>query len=325
MSPRRSRGRQATAADQVVRMLALVPFISRRPGIRVTELAREFGVDEKQIIEDLNVLMMCGEPGYYPNDLIDVVFDDEDGSVSIGHHAGLDQPVRLSPDEVVSLSVALRVLADLPGLLDDDAVHSALEKLEMLPGGHADGVAIAPADPGPALAVVRRAIDEHRRIRMTYYSASRDDIGERDVDPIRVFVIDGRSYLEGYCYVAQAIRRFRIDRIDAVQELGVAAQQPLWHDSEVPSALFTPGSNASTVTIELANEAMWVAEYYGAQTIAESDTSRTVRLVAPDDEWIVRLVLSLGGAAQVVDRPDLSTEVDRRAREALGSYGAARQ
>lgn len=321
---RRSEG--SAAADQVVRMLALVPHISRRPGVSIADLAIEFAVSREQIVADLNVLMMCGEPGYYPQDLIDVVFDDEDGTVSIGHDAGLDQPVRLSPDEAISLTVALRVLADLPGLVDGDAVRSALTKLESAAGDASvaagASVSVTAADPGPALAIVRTAIDDHRRLRMTYYTASRDSTTERDVDPIRVLVVDGRSYLEGYCYRAEAIRRFRIDRIDAVDMLAVPTQQPLWVDESIPRRLFAPGPRSASATLRLAPTAGWVAEYYLVDTISPvaDDGSRIVSLRGPDDEWLIRLVLSLGGAVRVVDRPELAAEARRRATKALAAY-----
>ena len=37
------------------------------------------------------------------------------------------------------------------------------------------------------------------------------------VDPLRVFVLDGYGYLEAWCYSAEALRTFRLDRIAAVE------------------------------------------------------------------------------------------------------------
>lgn len=324
MTPARPRrGGNETATSQVTRMLALVPYIARRPGIAITELAAEFGVSAEQITADLNLLMVCGEPGYYPNELIDVILDEEDGSVSIAYDAGIERPVRLSPDEAITLTVALRALADLPDLTDADAIHSALGKLEGAASGPVPLVAVTAADTGPALGAVRHAIDTGRRLWMRYYTASRDAVTEREVDPIRVLVVDGHAYLEGYCYAALATRRFRVDRIDEVRVLDHAAQPPLWVDDEVPARLFTAPPQAPTVTLRLAASAIWVAEYYLMDEVAE-DRDRPgqliVRMTASDDDYLVRLVLSLGGAAQIVDRPDLAAEVRRRAAEALAGY-----
>ncbi len=315
-----------TASAQVSRMLALVPYIARRPGVSIAELAGEFGVRTDQITADLNLLMVCGAPGYYPNDLIDVVLDEEGGTVSIAYDAGIERPVRLSPDEAVTLTVALRALGDLPDLLDSDAVHSALAKLEQAAGGPVPAVEVAAADPAPALGTVRRALDGSHRLWMRYYTASRDEVTEREVDPIRLLVVDGHAYLEGYCHSAEAVRRFRVDRIDEARVLDVPAQPPLWVNDDVPTALFTPDRNAEPVTIRLAPSVKWVAEYYLMDEVTEMDDppgALRVRMRAASDEWLVRLVLSLGSAAVIEDRPDLADRVARRAAEALAGYPGA--
>src|SRR3954470_5451876 len=147
-----------TAAERLARMLALVPYISRRPGVGINELAAEFGVSNEQVAADLNLLMACGLPGYYPDDLIDVVLDEDGGTVSIAFDAGIEQPVRLTADEAFALTVALRSLAELPGLVDTRAVHSALDKTAQASGRGLDGtdaVRVVPADPAPALGLVR--------------------------------------------------------------------------------------------------------------------------------------------------------------------------
>lgn len=320
--PPRRHGPEAATA-QVSRMLALVPYITRRPGVTVAELSAEFGVGTAQILADLSLLMVCGEPGYYPNELIDVVLDEDGGTVSIAYDAGIDRPVRLSQDEAVTLLVALRTLADLPGLLDADAVHSLIAKLESAGGEVGGAITVAPPESGPALAAVRTALDTGRRLHLRYYTASRDAVTERDVDPIRLLVVGGHSYVEGYCYRAEAIRRFRVDRIDDVAVLEQPAQQALWVDDDVPATLFAPRPGVHPVTVHLARPAGWVAEYYAADILAAEteDGGTTVALSGADDEWLVRLVLSLGGHARILDREDLAAEVRARAVAALAAYG----
>jgi len=45
-----------------------------------------------------------------------------------------------------------------------------------------------------------------------------------------------------------------------------------------------------------------------------------VRLRVTDDRWLRQLVLRLGGAARVLDPPQLAAAVAERAREALDAY-----
>lgn len=324
-----------TASDRLTRMLALVPYVSRRPGVRVEELAAEFGVSARQIGSDLDLLMVCGLPGYYPDDLIDVVLDDDGGTVSIAFDAGIERPVRLTGDEAIALTVALRALADLPGLVDDDAVRSALAKLEQHTGREALAaeatpmVQVSAADPAPALGVVRDALRHGRRLWMRYYTASRDEMTERTVDPLRVLVTDGHSYLEAYCHLVGAIRHFRVDRIEDARVLVDEPAQPtLWADSDVPDKVFHPGPRSASVTLRLTHAARWVPEYYPVDAVEElgdDDGTPTgalrVRLQVTGEAWLTRLVLSLGGDA-VVEAPDeLAALVDERAAAALALYG----
>ena len=315
-----------TATDRLARMLALVPYISRRPGVAIGELAAEFAVSSAQIGADLNLLMVCGLPGYYPDDLIDVVLGDDGGTVAIAFDAGIERPVRLTADEAFALTVALRALAELPGLVDAQAVHSALAKLQQLGGRGADrtdAVRVMPADPAPALGRVRQALDETRRIWIRYYTASRDAVTERTVDPLRLLVTDGHAYLEAYCHLAGAIRHFRVDRIEEVRLLDEPAQATLWVDSDIPERIFHPDRQIPPVTMTVTGGARWVAEYYPMEEITElvePAGALRVRMRAAGDEWLARLVLSLGGDAVIEDRPELTELVARRAEEALAAY-----
>jgi proteasome accessory factor C len=321
-----------TATDRLARMLALVPYISRRPGVAIGELATEFGVSAGQIAADLDLLMVCGLPGYYPDDLIDVVLDDDGGTVAIAFDAGIERPVRLTADEAFALKVALRALAELPGLVDAEAVRSALAKLEQIGGptrdvagaGRTDAVRVVPADPAPALGAVREALDGTRRIWIRYYTASRDTLTERTVDPLRLLVTDGHSYLEAYCHLAGAIRHFRVDRIEEVRMLDEPAQATLWVDADIPDRIFHPDLQIPPVTLTLTDGARWVAEYYPMEEVtelAEPAGALRVRMRAADDEWLARLVLSLGGEAVIENRPELTRLVRERADDALAGYG----
>ena len=86
---------------------------------------------ERQLREDLELLWVCGLPGYGPGDLIDMSFDGD--RVTITYDAGIDRPLRLTPDEATALVVALRMLAETPGVADRDAIHRALAKIERRP------------------------------------------------------------------------------------------------------------------------------------------------------------------------------------------------
>lgn len=64
-----------------------------------------------------------------------------------------------------------------------------------------------------ATAAVRTAVHEKRALTIDYYAASRDTLTTRTVDPIRVLLIGGQSYLEAWSREADGVRLFRFDRI----------------------------------------------------------------------------------------------------------------
>src|SRR5579884_972090 len=116
------------APARLPRLLALVPYLLARPGIPIEEAAADFGVPARQLRRDLELLWMCGLPGYGPGDLIDLSFEGE--TVTVTYDAGMRRPLRLTAAEATALLVALRALVDTPGINDPDAVRRALAKIE---------------------------------------------------------------------------------------------------------------------------------------------------------------------------------------------------
>ena len=63
----RTAGSRASA-DRLGRLLNLVPYLLARPGIEIAQAAADLGVTERQLREDLELLWVCGLPGYGPVD-----------------------------------------------------------------------------------------------------------------------------------------------------------------------------------------------------------------------------------------------------------------
>jgi proteasome accessory factor C len=314
----------APSADRLGRLLNLVPYLLARPGILVAEAAADLGVTERQLREDLELLWVCGLPGYGPGDLIDMAFDGD--RVTITYDAGIDRPLRLTPDEALALVVALRMLAETPGMAHRDAIERALAKIESTAGELADApVAVRLPGNDDRLATIRGAVQRQRALRITYYTATRDETTERVVDPMRVLVVAGRGYLEAWCRRAEAVRLFRVDRIDGLVELDEpAAPPPQARPSEVRDNVFVPTPDLPLVRLRVGRGGRWITEYYPCEEIiAESAEHWLVSLRAADLGWARRLVLGLGPEVSVVGPPELAEAVRQQARVALAAYGEA--
>ncbi|MGH3622802.1 MAG: helix-turn-helix transcriptional regulator [Sciscionella sp.] len=294
--------------DWLGRLLVLVPYFIARPGIAIADAAADFGVTERQLRRDLELLWLCGLPGYGPGDLIDLSFSGD--TVTVTFDAGMRRPLRLTAAEATALLVALRALADTTGVADVDAVRRALAKIEAAVGkAQPSGVVVDLAlTEGARIAevrdTVRDALRRGRALRIRYYTVSRDEISERVVDPMRLLLVDGRSYLEAWCRRAEGVRLFRLDRMDAVHVLGEPSTPPPYAEqTDVSAGLFRPAPEQRTAWVVLAPDACWVAEYYPVDELTEFDDGRVrVRMRYTDESWMCRLMLGLGGDA-IVEQP----------------------
>jgi proteasome accessory factor C len=301
-------------------MLAVVPYVVRHPGVHVSELSRLFGVPQDELVADLHLLLMTGLPPYTPGDLVEVDVDDE-GHVWIRMADHFSRPVRLTHAEALALYLRGSELLGSPGLPEADALRSALDKIAAVLGPEALGaLTVAVEDPGRGgpLAAVRRAVERSESIEIDYYSATRDELTTRRVDPEQLFSALGNWYVVAWDHDADDERLFRVDRIREVRPTG---------ESFEPRGLvgrgrdlYTTGEQDIRVRLRLAPRARWVAEYYVVDEAAESNGTVEVTLPTKDLAWVAKLVLRLGGEVDVVEPPELAALSRRLADEALALY-----
>jgi proteasome accessory factor C len=174
-----------------------------------------------------------------------------------------------------------------------------------------------------ATASVREALDRRRALRLRYYTASRDAISDRTVDPMRMLLLEGRSYLEAWCRLADDVRLFRLDRIENVTVLEEAANPPAHaRPTDVSAGLFRPAPDQDTAVLVLGPDAAWVAEYYPVDEVVELDGGASrIRMRYADEAWMVRLLLGLGADVTVVEPTELAAALRRRAAAALVRAG----
>ena len=169
---------------------------------------------------------------------------------------------------------------------------------------------------------LRDALARRRRVHLSYYVPGRDEATERDVDPMRLLIVEGRTYLEGWCRRAEAVRLFRLDRVLGLDVLEVAAEVPAGAEpKDVDQGLFQPSPEDLHVVIELSPLGRWVAEYYPCDRVEELGDGRLrVALSTPDPGWVRRLALRLGDSGRIVTPASLAAQVREDAAAALAQY-----
>jgi proteasome accessory factor C len=313
-----------TSTEQrLPRLLAMVPYFLAHPGISAAAAAADFGVTEAQLRRDLNLLWMCGLPGHGPGDLIDLSFEGE--TVSVIFDAGMSRPLRLTSEEALALVVALRTLAETPGLADTDAIQRALAKVEAAAGGSVDDttVAVSLDTSSRFLPVLQNALDERRALLLRYYTATRDETTERVVDPLRIFTMDGHSYLEAWCRRAEGMRIFRVDRMEHVEKLDEPSAPPEQaHLRDLAEGVFQPADEHLSATLRLAPSYFWVADYYSTDSVEEVDGCLHVTLRVADPAWVRSLVLGSAAQVEVLSPEWLAESIRAEAANALAAYPA---
>jgi proteasome accessory factor C len=321
-------GLVSTAVEQVERLLNLVPYLRSHPGATVAQVAEEFGVSQRQIAKDLNVLWFCGTPGGFADDLMEPHVG-EGGAIHLDNAAEqITRPLRLSTREAVALLVALRALAQVPGLADRDTLERVLAKLEAAVGQSAadtaERLSVAFEARDVVLEAASRAQSGGRALRLRYYVPSRDEVTERTVDPIRISMLSGRAYLDAWCRSSEDRRMFRLDRVVGIEVLAEPAVVPE-HAAHAPQAEHSAlrvDAQDPLIELELAPGARWVPEYYPCESVRELPGGRLhVALRAPDQDRIRRLVLRLGESARVLGPAEFADSVRACACAALAAYG----
>ncbi len=317
----------SASGGRLARLLALIPYLTAHPGVAVTEVAEVFDVTEDQLRADLDLLFVCGLPGYTPGDLIDVSYEGD--RITVSNAATLARPLRLLPDEALALVVAARSLAAVPGLQERDALARATAKLETALGPAvepgADRVAVVLDAEGETLRSLRAALEAGRRVHLRYHAAGRDEMTERDVDPMRLLSVDGRWYLEGWCRRVDDVRLFRLDRILSAELLETVAEVPEEAEPrDMSEGLFRPAPDDPVVVLELTAAAAWVSDYYPCEDVVElPDGGQRVTLRARDLQWLRRLALQMSGSVRVVEPAGVGADTGGAARAALDRYAGA--
>ena len=298
------------APSRLARLLALVPWLRAHDGVTIQEAAEHFQVTPDQLTTDLWQLIVCGIPGYGPDQLVDIQFWDDD-RIHVLDPMTLDRPLRLTGEEAAALVVAVRVLGQIPGEHDRAALRSAMSKLEMASAPMPEVDVRIDGDPS-VVEVVSNAIAQSAGLQIEYASASTDSISRRVIAPRASFTVDGYAYLEAWCDLAQGIRTFRLDRIASATL--VPAPMPTGSVTPTPhgvgSSLVPPEAPSARIAVD--PDAAWIWDSdpvvpdggHWRHPIQGRDWP-TGEISYASDGYLLRFCLGRGGQVVLVEPADL--------------------
>jgi predicted DNA-binding transcriptional regulator YafY len=227
--------------NQLTRQWHLLQLLDRPAGVVVDKAARDLDCAVRTIWRDLRVLQDAGFP----------IFDEQgaDGRRSVWR---VDEtfrrrlPLKLTLAELAALLMSRELPAPAGAGGLGPAIASSFEKISSVLSKDALGLiermresigvrtlgAKLQAPAGEHIAAIQGALMERRRLRLRYYSMSRDEVTDRRVDPYHLTLHAGGFYLVGYCHLRQAMRIFAIERIRECEALAARFNMPETFDVE---------------------------------------------------------------------------------------------
>ncbi len=307
----------AKTTARLTRILAMLPWVIANQGATVDEVVRRFRYDNrKELLADLDLVFVCGLPGYGPGDLMVAYVEGDEVIVDTADYFG--SAPRLNPAESLALLAAgLTMVGSGHG---SEALSSAVEKLtrSLLPDEE-DVLTVDLATDARVAPRLHQAAAEHLVARIAYRALSTDEETVRDIEPWVVFSSLGNTYVSGHCRRANAERVFRVDRIKSVDLLDEHFEPPATMPD--PEVRYTPGPDDAVAIIDLDAEAAWVLDYYPVDVLERSAETTRIRFSAFDPMVAARLLLRLGDRARLVEGDRVGNSLAGMRSAILARYG----
>ncbi len=286
-----------TAEERLSRLLVMLPWLMEQGEVPLADVARRYGMSEGEVTRDLELAAMCGLPPFV-DEMIDVFIDDD--TVHVGIPRLFTRPLRLTAPEGFALVAAGRAAMQLPGADPQGPLGRGLAKLAAALGDDAVVVDL-PVSPslGATIEDLRDAITTAERVRVEYWTPSRDEVSARTITPRRVFNDRGEWYVVADDGRSGERRTFRVDRIEALERTGEhdaveVAPEPVGERDWFADA------GLRRVTLRLSPGARWVVERYPVDDVVER-RGGVVDATFPvaSERWLERLLVRLGPEAEV--------------------------
>jgi predicted DNA-binding transcriptional regulator YafY len=303
-------------------------LLQRQPNQKAADLAEALGVSPRTLHRYFGMLEDMGIPIYSERGPA--------GGFSLVRGYRLP-PLVFTPEEAVAVYLGTSLVGEMWGALYQEPAQGAMAKLDnVLPDEQRAEVSWARrslvtmgmhrADPtalAPLLEKIRRGTRQHRQVRLTYQGSSAPQATERRVDPYALVHRSGWWYLVGYCHLRQALRTFRVDRIQSLDLLGASFQEPEDFDARTYLDSVFADQPVLRASIRFASEAAYIARANASEweVVDENpDGSVEVVITAPDLYWMASLVMSFGAWVTVLEPPELRDLVHKWALETAAQY-----
>ncbi|MEG0775663.1 YafY family protein [Clostridium sp.] len=199
------------------RLNEMIMMVNRKRRFTVGELAKEFGVSNRTILRDLQELSEMGVPLYS----------------EVGPHGGYQvlkervlPPIAFREEEAISIFFMIHALRHYTSLPFNVEYESIKKKFYLNLSGdtrdmidsiqhRVDFVSVYQEEQIPFLRELLDAAIQQRVITISYETNGKSKL--RSIQPIGIYVNEGKWYCPSYCFLSKDYRIFRCDRIKSVE------------------------------------------------------------------------------------------------------------
>lgn len=310
------------------RLITLIMLLQNRPNQKAADMAAELGVSVRTLHRYFGMLDEMGIPVYAERGPY--------GGFSLVRGYKLP-PLVFTPEEATAVALGTGLVKEMWGDLYRQAAKAALAKLEnLLPQQQRDEVVWARRSlvttglyhpslnaQAATLEKLRCALRESRQVELVYQSASASEPGTRSLDPYALALRWGWWYVVGYCHTRNAMRMFRIDRIQELTLLDQHFVLPVEFDTHAYLEQAQAERPGFAVTMRFAAEVASMAREYAIgweKVEVQPDGALIVTMNAPDLNWAVSSALAYGPAVTVLAPDEVRRTVAEWARAVANLY-----
>lgn len=314
-------------SNVATRLISMIMLLQSRASWKASALAAELGVSERTVHRYMAMLEEMGIPIYSERGPY--------GGFALMRGYKLP-PLIFTAEEATVLYMGANLVREVWGQAYRDAITSVTAKLDnVLPDDLREEVARVQQSVvvsglvakdyrawEPVIHLLRDCVANRHCVRLTYQTFALEETC-RDIEPYALTLHHGLWYLVGFCRLRQAMRTFRVDRIQDATPLSQSFAIPSdFSAREYITSSMRFDDNFTIVVKFDSNVAPHIREHHGHwMTLTDhEDGSVTAQFGASTLEWATGWVLSFGRSAEAVEPAELIERVKAEAEGITRRY-----
>ncbi|AKJ42344.1 helix-turn-helix transcriptional regulator [Pragia fontium] len=307
---------------KIDRLISIIMVLLEREKISATLLAEMFEVTPRTIYRDIETIAQAGIPV--------VSYPGVNGGISIMEKYKVDKKL-FTQGDIATLLMGLGSIS--PTLSSKELVGTLAKVKSLIPEKLYRDIEIKSNQISidlttwsgnrhlqPNLEIIKQALNESRCLSF-HYSDSNGISTHRSIEPYQLVLKQGHWYIQGYCFIRQAFRLFKLYRM---------SQLTLLNERFIPREFNSAPLNCSEwidprlIDITLLIDASLrerIAEHCGEENIQPTDSNKLmVRFPFVADEQGYNILLSFGNKCECLAPEHVRRELIQRVQELLAIY-----